>query len=87
MQKRNSVINDVVVAPNLFIIVEADLNVPISEALVGARGAGSIGRWVIWEKERGFLQGDCRLLMGKFEFFAVRDSAKVRVSARLGSSL
>jgi hypothetical protein len=42
VQKRNSVIVDVVVAPNLFIIVEADLNVPISETLIRARGAGSV---------------------------------------------
>ena len=42
MQKGNSVIDDVVVASNLFIIVEADLNVPISEKLVRARRAGGI---------------------------------------------
>jgi hypothetical protein len=34
--------DDVVVAPNLFIIVEANLNVPISETLVRARGAEGI---------------------------------------------
>jgi hypothetical protein len=42
VKKRNSVIDDVIVAPDLLIIVEADLNVPISEKLVRARGAGSI---------------------------------------------
>jgi hypothetical protein len=42
VKKRNSAIDDVVVvAPDLFIIVEADLNVPISEKLVRTRGAGS----------------------------------------------
>ncbi len=76
-------------APNLFIIVEADLNVPISEKLVRARGAGSISGWVIGEEgqSEGFSQGDCQLFIGKLEFLAVRDSAKVSVSTRLRSSL
>ncbi len=42
MKKRISVMGDVVVAPNFFVVVEVDLNVPISEKLVMARGAGSI---------------------------------------------
>ncbi len=42
VQEGNSVIDDVVVAPNLFIIVETDLYVPVSEKLVRARRAGGI---------------------------------------------
>ena len=43
----NGVINDVVVASNLFVIVETDLDVPVSEELVGAGSAGGIDAWVL----------------------------------------
>ncbi len=42
MREGNSVIDVVVVAPNLFIIVKAELNVPISKKLVGAKRTGGI---------------------------------------------
>jgi hypothetical protein len=38
-------------------------------------------------QSEGFLQGNCYSFVGKLEFFAVRDSAKVSVSVRLGSGL
>jgi hypothetical protein len=43
----NGVINDVVVASNLFVIAETDLDVPVSEELVGAGRAGGIDAWVL----------------------------------------
>ncbi len=38
-------------------------------------------------QSKGFSLGDCQLVIGKLEFFTVRDRTNVSVSAGLGGSL
>jgi hypothetical protein len=59
----NSVFDNVVVAKNLVKIVEADLNVPISEKLVRAKEAGCIDDYVI--ESRSETSVVCRMTVSR----------------------
>jgi hypothetical protein len=88
VQEGNSVIDDDVVAPDSFVIVETDLSVPIiKKDLVRARRGWGANGWVTGEEMqgKGFLQGDCQLVIGELGLLAMRHGTKVSVSAGLGS--